>query len=254
MPCTETAEYADIILPATSYAERDGTFTNTERRVQLVRQAVPHEGQARTDLDVINEISARLGFPNDAQTPAEVMDEIASLTPSYGGISHERLETETLQWPCPTKDHPGTPVLHKETFSRGDRAKFMPASYKPPQEVPDEEYPFIFTTGRILYQYHTRTMTGREPGLTKIAGKPFVEINHVDAKALGIRPDSRVRVSTRRGEVEVDAKVTEYIRPGTLFMPFHFAEGPANLLTHAALDPTARIPEFKACAAQIEKV
>lgn len=252
---TETAAYADVVLPATTYAERDGTFTNTERRVQLIRQAIPHQGQARTDLDILNEISARLGFPNQAQTPAEVMDEIASLTPSYGGISHGRLEkVESLQWPCPTSDHPGTPILHTTSFSRGDRAKFVAATFKPPQETPDADYPFIFTTGRVLYHYHTRTMTGREPGLNKIAGRSFVEIHRDDAAALGIAPDDKVRVFTRRGEVEVEARVTDRIRRGTLFMPFHYAEGAANLLTNPALDPTARIPEFKACAANIEKV
>lgn len=250
---TETAALADLVLPASSYAEKDGTFTNTERRVQLVNRAIPLVGQSRIDLDVMNEISARLGYPNEAQTSAEVMDEVASLTPSYGGISHKRLRTETLQWPCLDENHPGTPVLHTKAFTRGERAVFKPAAYKPPQEVPDAEYPFVFTTGRILYHYHTRTMTGREPGLNVIAGKPFVEIHTLDARDKGISDKDRVKVRSRRGEVEVEAHVTDYIRPGTLFMPFHFSEGPANLLTNDALDPIAKIPEFKACAAAIEK-
>lgn len=251
---TETAAYADIVLPAASYAEKDGTFTNTERRIQLVNRAIPPVGESRVDLDVLNEISARLGYPNAAQTAAEVMDEVASLTPSYGGVSHARLRTETLQWPCLNADHPGTPVLHTKAFSRGERALFRPAAFTPPQEVPDADFPFIFTTGRILYQYHTRTMTGREPGLNQIAGKSFVEIHTSDARRIGIRPNDRVLVESRRGAVEVDAHVTDHIRPGTLFMPFHFSEGPANLLTNDALDPIAKIPEFKACAARIAKV
>lgn len=250
---TETAALADVVLPATTFAEKEGTFTNTERRVQLVRQAIPAVGNSRTDLDILNDISARLGLKNKAKTASEVMDEIASLTPSYGGMQHSRLEVEGLQWPCLSPEHPGTPILHTKSFSRGERALFRPAEYQPPQEVPDEEYPFIFTTGRILYHYHTRTMTGREKGLNKIAGESYVEINIADARALGIDQDDLVIVWSRRGEVEVLAKVTKHIRPGTLFMPFHFAEGAANLLTNDALDPIAKIPEFKACAAAIRK-
>jgi formate dehydrogenase alpha subunit len=250
---TETAALADVVLPAAAFAEKDGTFTNTERRVQLVNKAVEAPGEARTDLDIINDMTARLGYKNNFATPAEVLAEIAAVTPSYGGMSVERLKDGGLQWPCPDKDHPGTPILHAKKFSRGERAIFKPAKYRSGAEQPDAEYPYIFTTGRILYQYHTRTMSGKVDGLNAIAGNSYVEINPTDAAKYGIKQGDAVTVSSRRGSVTVPAQVTEAVAEGIIFMPFHFADGPANLLTNAVYDPIAKIPEYKVCAVKIRK-
>jgi len=250
---TETAAFADVVLPATTFAEKDGTFTNTERRVQRIRAAIEPVGQSRPDYEILNDLMARLGYKNNFTTPAEIMDEIASVAPSYGGVSYERLEGEGLQWPCLNADHPGTPILHTSKFSRGEKALFKPITYKPSAEQPDGEYPYIFTTGRILYQYHTRTMTGRVDGLNAIAGESYVEINPTDAKRLGIECGEKVKVTSRRGEIVVKAKVTDTVEENVLFMPFHFADGAANKLTNPVIDPIAKIPEFKVCAANIKK-
>jgi len=178
--------------------------------------------------------------------------EIVDLTPSYGGISYERLETEALQWPCPTKEHPGTPLLHKDTFSRG-KGRFMPLEYKPPAEMPDEEYPLILTTERSLYHYHTSTMTRKVKGLNKLRPEELVEINPADATKLGVSDGQQVKVVSRRGEVKAKAKVTQASPPGVVSMTFHFAESPTNQLTNPALDPVAKIPELKVCAVRVEK-
>jgi formate dehydrogenase major subunit len=250
---TETAALADVVLPAACFAEKDGTFTNTERRVQRIRRAVDPPGEARADWEIIDELMRRLGYENNLGSPREILAEIASLTPSYGGFSFERLDREQPQWPCPNPDHPGTPILHVGKFSRGARALFKPAHYLPPAEEPDAEYPLILTTGRILYQYHTRTMTGKNDELTRMAGRSFVEINPADAARLGIEPGARVRVESRRGEVVVDARITDRVAEGVVFIPFHFADGAANRLTNDALDPTAKIPEYKVCAARVQR-
>ncbi len=248
---TETAALAHVLLPAVSFAEKDGTFTNTERRIQRIRRAIPRKGAARPDGEIICDLSARLGHPMVYRSPAEVMDEIARLTPSYGGVSYARLEGEGLQWPCPTPSHPGTPILHVTGFPRG-RARLHGVSYVPPDERPDAEFPLVLTTGRVLYQYHSRTMTGRSPGLDALRPEPEVEINPQDAERLGIRSGDRVRLVSRRGMVEVNASVTERVAPGLVFLPFHYAQGAANLLTNPALDPVARIPELKVCAVRLE--
>lgn len=250
---TETAELAHVVLPAACFAEKEGTFTNTERRVQRIRRAVSPPGEARTDWEILDELMRRLGYENNLGSPEETLREIASLTPSYGGFSFQRLDREQPQWPCPTPDHPGTPILHVGRFSRGERALFKPAHYVPPAEQPDEEYPLLLTTGRILYHYHTRTMTGRNAELNRIAGRSFVEINPADAERLGLQQGARVRVKSRRGEVVVDAVVTDRVDEGVIFIPFHFADGAANRLTNDALDPIAKIPEYKVCAARVER-
>ena len=254
---TETAQYADVILPGASYLEKEGTFTNTERRVQRVRKAIDSPGEARLDTDIIIDLMNRMGYPQKHMTAAEIMDEIASVTPSFGGISHARLDSEEvggrgLQWPCPTKDHPGTYIMHVGKFTRG-LGWFYPAEYVPSAELPDEEYPIILMTGRILYHYTTRAMTGKTPELMEIEGKSFIEMNIVDADKLGIKNGDKVRVSSRRGSIESTARVGTKTSPGESWMPFHFPDGNANWLTNAALDKYARIPEYKVCAVKIEK-
>jgi len=250
---SETAELAHVVLPGVSFAEKDGTFTNTERRVQRVRKAIEPLGNARQDWQIISDLSIRLGYPMEYNSPAEIMEEIASLTPSYGGIHHERLEGLGLQWPCPTPDHPGTPFLHKDKFTRG-KGKFHVTPYAPAPELPDEEYPFLLTTGRILYHYHTM-ISRKSKGLSEIYPEGVVEISPEDARRLGIQPDNGlVEVASRRGKVKVRAKVADNLPPGVVFMTFHFKEAAANLLTIDALDPVAKIPEFKVCAVKIQKV
>ncbi len=250
---TETAAMADVILPATTYAEKDGTFTNSERRVQLLRQVIDPVGKSRVDWKIIMDLSTRMGRPMTYQNTAEIMDEIASVTPIYGGISHERLEKKGLQWPCPDKNHPGTPYLHKDKFSRG-KGFFYPVDYHPPAELPDPEYPFLLTTGRMLSHYHTGTMTRRSKGLNEICPEGFMEIHPKDAGSLDIEDGEMVRVSSRRGTITVKAWVTRKVPPQVVYMNFHFAESAANRLTIAALDPMSGIAEAKVCAVRIEKL
>jgi len=250
---SETAQLANIVLPAASFAERNGTFTNTERKVQLVRKAIERIGDSKPDWWITCQIAQRMGARGfDFRHPSQIMEEIASVTPSYGGISYNRLEEDGLQWPCPTPDHPGTPILHTKQFSRG-KGKFIPLEYKPPMELPDDAYPLTLTTGRSLYHWHTGTVTRRVRGLNQLLGEGFVEINPKDASALGIIDGEMVKVISRRGEVMAKAKVTDDSSVGVVFMTFHFAESPTNVLTNPALDPVAKIPEFKVCAVRIEK-
>jgi len=248
---SETAKFAHVVLPAASFAERDGTFTNTERRVQRVRKAIKPIGDSRPDWWIICQVAKRLGARGfDYSQPFDIMEEIRHLTPSYGGISYQRLEKGGLQWPCPTDGHPGTPILHVNTFVRG-KGRFVPLKYIPPAELPDENYPLILTTGRSLYHFHTGTMTRKAVGLNNIEPESTVEINPRDASQLGITQDDKVKVSSRRGEVITKAKVTEASPPGVVFMTFHFAESPANILTNPKLDPISKIPEFKVCAVTV---
>ncbi len=250
---SETARLADVVLPGASFAEKDGTFTNTERRVQRVRKAVEPIGDSKPDWWITCQIAQRMeskGF--DFEHPSHIMDEIASLTPSYGGISYRRLEEGGLHWPCPTEEHPGTPILHTQQFTRG-KGRFIPLEYKPSMELPDSDYPLILTTGRSLYHWHTGTMTRKVKGLTILRGEELVEINPEDASALGIGDGDRVKVTSRRGEVVARTKVTEVSPVGVVFMTFHFAESPTNVLTNPVLDPVAKIPELKVCAVRIEK-
>ena len=247
---TETAELADVVLPATSFAENDGTFTNTERRVQRVRKALDAPGEAREDWRIICDVAQRMGYDMDFKNPEAILEEIASVTPIYGGITFDRLDGTGLQWPCHDKYHPGTPFLHSKKFSRG-KGKFHPVDYIPPQELPDEEYPFILTTGRMLEHWHTGTMTRRSKVLDNLEPDGFIELNPEDAEKLGVSDGGVLKVKSRRGEIEVPARITEKVFPGCVFLTFHFKENPANALTIAALDPIAKIPEFKACAVSI---
>jgi predicted molibdopterin-dependent oxidoreductase YjgC len=251
---TETARLADVVLPAATFAEKDGTFTNTERRVQRVRRVLEPMGDARADWWIICQIARRLGAEGFSFShPAEIMGEIAALTPSYQGISYERLEDGGLTWPCPAPDHPGTPILHTERFATPDgKARFMPLEYRPPAELPDDEYPLLLTTDRSLFHYHTGTMIRRVEGLEKLNGRELLEIHPQDASRLGIADGQAVKVRSRRGDVTVAANVTEVCPPGTVSLTFHFAETPTNVLTHAALDPVAKIPETKVCAVRVE--
>lgn len=249
---TETAELAHVVLPAASAFEKDGTFTNTERRVQRVRKAVEPVGEAKADWVIIVELMNRLGYEVQYQHPYEIMEEITKVTPQYGGINYYRIEGQGLQWPCPSKDHPGTRFLHQGRFTRG-KGLFMPILYQGPAEENDGEYPYLLTTGRILYQYHTRTMTGRVTGLNEMAPESYIEINPVTAHQLGIKDGEVVKVVSRRGSIITKAKVVAKVKEHVVFMPFHYAEGAANVLTNRALDKICKIPEFKVCAVRIEK-
>jgi len=249
---TETAALADVVLPAACFAEKEGTFSNTERRVQLVRKAVEPPGQARADWEILVDLAGRMGLNWSYSSPAEILAEIASLTPSYGGITYGRLATEQIQWPCPDESHPGTCFLHQEKFARG-KGLFHPIEHQEPRELPDQDFPLTLTTGRVLYQYHTRTMTGRSPGLNDLAPECEIEVNPADADKLGLASGDLALISSRRGEVKVKVKVTGQVGEGVVFMPFHYAEAAANTLTLAALDPVAKIPEYKVCAVSLKK-
>ncbi len=249
---TKTAEYADVILPGISYAEKEGTFTNTERRVQRIRKAVTLEGHMRPDTDILIDLMNAMGYKQPYLTPERIMDEIASVTPSYHGISHERLDAgESLQWPCPDKGHPGTPIMHVGHPARG-KAYLYPAEYKESQELPDEEYPFVLMTGRILYHYNAASMTARTPGLMDLSGEGFIEVNYRDADRLGIANGEKIRVRSRRGSITASARVGRKVSEGETWMPFHFPDSPVNVITNGALDEFARIPEYKVCAVQLE--
>lgn len=249
----ETAVMADIVLPAASFAEKSGTFTSTERRVHLVRPALPPPGAARPDWEIIGSLANRLGAEWHYESPAAIFAELAAVTPQYGGISHERLERGGLQWPCATVDHPGTPVLHVDKFARG-LGLFCPVGYKTAVEEADESYPFILSTGRMLFHWHGGTLSRRSAGLDAIAPEAEVEINPADADGLGIGNGDLVQVASRRGCVVASAALTERSPSGTVFMTFHFAEAAANLLTIDAVDPVAKIPEYKVCAVRVTKV
>lgn len=262
---SETSPYADVLLPGTSFAEKTGTFTNTERRIQMVRQAIPPLGEARQDWRIISELAQRVlalgSRPVDTAAPysgwnyrdtAQIMDEIAALTPSYAGVSHARLDAgEQLHWPVKDANHPGTPILHVGQFTRG-KGKFTPIEHIPPQEMPDDDYPMLLNTGRVLYHWHGGEMTRRATGLMRVYGQALVEINPDDAERLRLNGNKRVRVTSRRGSIEAEAWVTERVPPGMVFANFHFPEASANELTIAALDPVSKIPEYKVCAVRVE--
>ncbi|MCC4123460.1 formate dehydrogenase subunit alpha [Enterococcus faecalis] len=250
---TETAAYADVVLPGISYAEKDGTFTNTERRVQRVRKAVEPRGQAREDYEIFCEVMTRMGYPCAYESAKEIMEEISAVTPSFGGINYERLEKESLQWPCRSLTDPGTQIMHVGSFARG-KGLFKAIPYKQAQELPDEEYPYLMSTGRMLYHYNTRAMTGRTEGINQIANHSYIEINAVDAQALGIQEGDKVEVYSRRGKIETYAAVGNRVFPQEVFMTFHFPDGNVNEITNAVFDDIATIPEYKVCAVAIKPV
>lgn len=247
----ETGEFADVVLPSACFAEKDGTFSNTERRVQRIRKAVDAPGDAKPDWLIISELATKMGYAMNYSSAEEIMTEINQLTPSYAGITYERIEEEGLQWPCPNTEHPGTKYLHKDNFTRG-LGLFSPIDYRPSEELPDEEYPYYLSTGRILYHFHTGTMSRRTKGLVERAPESLVEINPRDAEKLGIEEGRFVKITSRRGSVQAKAEVTERPPEGTVFMTFHFREAAVNLLTNPALDPIGKIPEYKVCAVKVE--
>ena len=263
---SETSVYADVLLPGVSFAEKTGTFTNTERRVQMVNKAIEPLGDSRPDWWITAEIAKRMiaegekqiaGAPYSGweyESTSEILSEIRALTPSYGGITHDRLlNGERLQWPCPTLDHPGTPILHTKQFTRG-RGKFMPIDHVSPAEKPDDDFPMVMTTGRVIYHWHGGTMTRRAKGLMEVYGEALVELNPNDAERLGINGRKTLRVTSRRGSIEAQAWVTDRVPPGMVYANFHFPEASANELTHASLDPVAKIPEYKITAVKVELI
>ncbi len=248
---SETMEFAHVVLPAACFAEKDGTFSNTERRVQRVRKAVNAPGEAKPDWVILSELSTRMGYAMNYATPEDIMIEINAVTPSYAGISYDRIDQGGIQWPCLHATHPGTKFLHKDRFTRG-LGLLSAIEYIPPAEVTDAEYPFVLTTGRILYQYHTANMTRRSKGIMERAPESLVEIHPIDADKLGLKEGQFVKVSSRRGVVQAKSQITVRVPKGTVFMNFHFKEAATNLLTNAALDPVAKIPEYKVCAVKVE--
>jgi len=248
---TDTAKLAHVVLPAASFAEKTGTFTNSERRVQMVRQAIPPIGDCRPDSGIIMELSSRLGYPMDYDSPAEVMEEIAMLAPIYGGMHHARLENcWGLQWPCWDRSHPGTPFRHKCYLTRG-HGHFVPASHQSPSEPVDEEYPLLLMTGRIYHQYHTGTMTRRSGTLNREAAEALLQISSSDAEAYNIRNGEMVVMTSRRGTIRLKAEICTQVQPGMVYTTFHYPEAPINLLCIGSRDPKANCPEFKICAVKI---
>jgi len=249
----ETTEFADVVLPTASWAEKDGTYTNTERRVQLIRTAVDAPGRSKPDWEVITMLANKLGAGWKYETAWDILTEINKVTASYGGITYDRLKKNSLQWPCPNTEHPGTPILHTAAFTRG-KGLFSVCEHIPADELPDDEYPFLMTTGRILYQYHTATMSRRSKGLVSRTPEAFVELNPADAAKLGVSQGDRLEIASRRGAIEVVADVSDRCDEGVVFIPFHYSEAAVNRLTNPVIDPVANIPEYKVSAVKIKRV
>ena len=247
---TETAQLADVVLPSRCFAEKNGTFSNTERRVQLIRKAVEAPGECKDDWQILCDIATRMGTPMAYASSREIFEEIARVTPSYAGITYDRIAVEGLHWPCPTPQHPGTPILHREQFTRG-RGMFHAIDYTPPAELTDDEYPLYLTTGRVLYHYHTGTMTMKSAGLNERVPECFVEISPKDAALYDLTDGAEVEIASRRGKITAKIQVSPKAVNGTVFIPFHFAQAAANRLTNAVLDPVSKIPEYKVCAVKL---
>ena len=248
-------EHADVVLPASSFAEKDGTFTNTERRVNRVRRAIPCPGHAREDWRIVVDLANALGAGWSYDSAEEAWNEFADLAPNWSGIRYDRIEDVGLQWPCTDRDHPGSPYLHAPAPARpGGRGKFYPVEYQPPIEQPDSEYPFVLSTGRTLYHYNSGGMTMREEGVTQKQEDPFVELNVEDAASLGVADGDWVRLVSRRGELTARAAVGERVYPGLVWMALHFAQAKVNWLTHDVGDPLIGTPEYKVCALRLEPV
>lgn len=250
---TETAQYADVVLPACAFIEKEGTATNTERRVQPMHRVLKPKDDVKDDWWIITQIARRMGANWDYEEPKDIFKEIIAVTPSYAGITYKRIEEELIQWPCPTKEHPGTQILHKETFSRG-KGLFTAIDYTPPFEETDREYPVILTTGRILEHFHSGTMTRNSKVLDETVPEGFVEMHPNDASNYNISDGELVSVSTRRGSIRIKAKILKRSKPNVVFIPFHFFEACANKLTVDCLDPVCKIPEYKVCSCKIEKI
>jgi len=248
---TETAKFADVFLPAACYAEKEGTFTNTERRVQRVRKAVEAPGECREDWRIICDLANRLGYPMEYACAEDIFEEIRSLVPSYAGITYKRIEKQGIQWPCPTEDHPGTKFLHKGIFTRG-KGRMFPVEYEAPAELTNEEYPILLTTGRMLYHYNVTTRSSAN--LDKLCPEERAQINPLDAERLGIGPEDKVRVTSRRGSIVTKVEITDKVYPGLMFMTFHYKESPVNELTNSAYDPVTKTAEYKVTAVKVEKI
>jgi formate dehydrogenase alpha subunit len=248
---TDTAKMADVVLPAACFAEKDGTFTCTERRVQRIRKAVEPPGEAKADWQIISLLSQRMGYPMSYNSASEIFDEICQLLPQYKGLSYERLEKVGLQWPVPDQNHPGTAVLHTETFTRG-KGMFIAEDYIPPVELPDDEYPLLFTTGRDLARYNFSSMTGKTPQIDEISPECFAEVHPGDAERLGLKEKNWVRLTSRRGSVQVRATITDRSQEGTIFCTYNHLKALVNMLTLDALDRLSRTPEYKLCAIKVE--
>jgi len=254
---TETAQLADVVLPAATWVEREGVHAWVDRRVQKIDKVIDPPGEAKPDWWVVCQLAERMGYRDkfDFSSPREIFEEIRRCVPPYAGITYERLSRTTggIQWPCPTEDHPGTPTMFVEKFNTPDGlGHFQTVDYKPPAEVPDEEYPYVLTTGRSIFHYHTGTMTRRTPKLNDEVPRGVVQISPTDATDEGIRSGDMVILTSRRGSIAVPAQVTADVPPGVLFVPFHFSEACANVLTNPALDPACKMPEYKVCAAKME--
>ncbi len=250
---TETAQYAHVVLPGCAFLEKEGTVSNTERRVQLMHKVVDPIGDVRDDWWIITQIANRMGASWSYAKAEEIFEEVRKVTPSYAGITYARLEKELIQWPCPTEEHPGTQFLHKDRFSRG-LGLFTAIDYTPPAEEVDPEYPLVLTTGRILEHFHTGTMSRNSRILAEIVNEAYVEMNPIEASNYNVKDGELVSVSTRRGSIRLKVKVSSLPKQNVVFIPFHFYEACANKLTIDALDPTCKIPEFKVCACKVEKI
>jgi predicted molibdopterin-dependent oxidoreductase YjgC len=251
---SETAQVADVVFSAASVAEKEGTVTNTERRCMQIRKAIDPIGDTLADWEIISRLSTAMGYEMSYESPEQIFNEMASLTPkSYAGMTYARMGLDGLQWPCPDKEHPGTPYLHKDQFTRG-KGKFFAVDHQDPAEMPDEDYPYFLTTGRMFAHFHTGTMTRISEHLDAEQKTGYVDINPEDAEKLAVKNGDILVLSSRRGDIEAPANLTDSVVPGTVFLPIHFGEIPTNVLTSAeAVDPLAKIPEFKVSAVRIEK-